>query len=258
LNTESFINKNGQKYVKQNYEYKNTLSSVFQPSPEIQNKIKNLKFYYIDLVNITKQYHEYKCPNQECIVYNKIDESRLILGITVGTRFYDSNMKYKTNQKPYFMKKSPEIRFLLGKGNILGFNNMEEYIGIGYYYSYIENIYRTAFFNNFSIPIFIKFNKPMNWATPYLKIGMENTFHFGIKNELNDVVVTIINKSAKYQFWGTLGTGIDFKLLNHNLFMEGNLIFGKGFNRSVFIQSYSLEYDPINLQILIGYKFRIT
>nr|MDA3929862.1 hypothetical protein [Prolixibacteraceae bacterium] len=254
-NTESIIVINGQSYSKPNFEFKKMLSFAFIDAPELTESINNLSYSYNDLIEITKKYHDITCPNGVCTIYSKANESKSTFGISIGTRFSDSNFSFNTAENPTFLNKSPKLELSYSISNLAGFSNLEQVIGIGYFHNRIKNKRRELIFNNISIPVYLKYHKRIKNIDPFFKIGFENTFHFGKNIKNAQPIVDIIEEVVTYQFWGILGIGTDLNILNQTFIIESNIILGKGFNRTIYSYRPTLHFDRINLEFMLGYKF---
>ena len=68
--TQYFENEKGQQFVKPSM-HKNKLKAVMSDCPEISDDIERVNLNHSSLIKIAKDYHEYTCTTEQCIVYER-------------------------------------------------------------------------------------------------------------------------------------------------------------------------------------------
>ncbi|MBS2098283.1 hypothetical protein [Carboxylicivirga linearis] len=70
-NNEVNIKRNGTSYIYDDQRYRGMLTYIFQDCPELKSDINKTNLSHKSLINITKKYHDYKCDDEVCIIYEK-------------------------------------------------------------------------------------------------------------------------------------------------------------------------------------------
>ena len=70
-NKNKVIQIDGIDYIKSNKNYLGILKYAFNESPEIQKKTESFTLTHNNIIDIARDYHEYVCKGEECIIYEK-------------------------------------------------------------------------------------------------------------------------------------------------------------------------------------------
>lgn len=87
----------GKGYVmRQDFRYIGLLKTTMADCMEIQKDIENVKLDHKSLINITKEYHEYVCEEEQCIIYEKrVPKVQLriapVLGLVISKLDFSEN-----------------------------------------------------------------------------------------------------------------------------------------------------------------------
>ncbi len=172
--------------VRHSYQYIGLLKAAFADCMPIQSKVDKVKLGHKSLINITKDYHDYVCDSEECIVYKK-ELRKLnprfapIAGVSAATLSFDRGLfsKFTFEQSAgYFLgflvntnvprlneKLSFEAEINIRKNN---------YYGSYSYQTEITNTYYHAQFNliSFQPSIAVKYKFPKGKVKPTLALGI--------------------------------------------------------------------------------------
>ncbi len=81
--------------------YIDSLAKVFEDCPEINKELLYLNFTHKDLINISKDYHEYMCePGESCIVYEKAKNKKTNFGVFLSYNY--STFSIRETMYPYY------------------------------------------------------------------------------------------------------------------------------------------------------------
>jgi hypothetical protein len=149
----------GVAYIRKSNLYVGQMKATFGDCPEIQSKVDKARFNHKSLIELTREYHEYTCDGEKCIIYEKPSQAILISGgVYVGVlrssldfpSYYGSDMdfasdaSYKWYQEYTFGKQTDmvvglQFRFTLPRANEkLALILLTEYFQ-GDYYAYTED-----------------------------------------------------------------------------------------------------------------------
>ncbi|MCG8582147.1 MAG: PorT family protein [Bacteroidales bacterium] len=82
------IKKDGRVFIKQDNRYLGLLNYAFSDCPEIRKDIANAQLSHKSLIQITHKYHDYKCTDEACVVYEKkLPVLKVELKPTIGYAF---------------------------------------------------------------------------------------------------------------------------------------------------------------------------
>lgn len=84
-NNTTQVRKDGIPYESSSNQYIGVLKYNFQDCPLLTQKIDNADFTKKSMINLSKEYHEYVCKDEECIIYEKkISKRHLLLGLDLS------------------------------------------------------------------------------------------------------------------------------------------------------------------------------
>ncbi len=96
-------------FQRQSYKYIGQLKAILADCKEIRNDIDKVALGHESLINITKEYHDYMCDDEQCIVYEKqVQKSKIriapLIGGGISSLHFDtgkfSNFSFEQNQSP--------------------------------------------------------------------------------------------------------------------------------------------------------------
>ena len=99
----------GKEYSKMSKEFISTLKVLFADYSEIQTEIQEADRSHKSLISLTKSYHEYVCPDEECIVYEENLPKALyrispILGVNISminlSQYIYKDFKFENSPSP--------------------------------------------------------------------------------------------------------------------------------------------------------------
>lgn len=92
LNTTAQIVQENVVYERKKKEYISTLMYSFRDCQSLQPKINSASFNSKSLINITKQYHELTCKEEDCVIFEEKDR-KMKVDWGIYTAFLNSNLK---------------------------------------------------------------------------------------------------------------------------------------------------------------------
>lgn len=133
---------NGKKYIKASNQYIGTLKYLFEDSKITQAKLNYVGIDHKSLINIAKDYHNYVCKDEECIVFEKkLPLARLEYSVLFFTDFTSLNIngldEYSAFNYP------ADINFSPGLGLSLSLPRLNERV-----FLYAQGIYESKSFNS--------------------------------------------------------------------------------------------------------------
>lgn len=269
------------RYVKESKEYIGILKVTFKESPMVSKRVENISLNHKSLINITHDYHNQVCTDEECIIYEKkLPKVKSTYGVVVGFNGMSISQIREFSDEFYYMK---DCKF--------GFNIFPS---IGLYYkinmpyvnerldfqyectysriklkassSYIEPLNNMNYLNDISLTQnsfnnlgIIKYEFPKGKIRPTFQIGGFVKYFFKTDYERNLEVQfswgdtyftyqTNENPFSKFDFGINCGMGLKTLFLNDKeLFID--LRYQRGFG---MLQCLNTNTLLINLGIQIG------
>jgi outer membrane protein W len=189
LYKEEVTHVEGQSQVEHDtYRHIRMLKLAFSDCMEIQPQVEQAKLTHKSLIKLTREYHNYVCDDQECIVYEKdLGPTRVyfapVIGITSsGIKFdqgFYSRFQYEGSQDiTYGLQVSAVLTRLNEKLSLqldLLYQQSEYY---GTYNDYYELFINT---NLFQSSILLKHSFPTGRIRPSIGLGLLRNFFFDIK-----------------------------------------------------------------------------
>ncbi len=279
-NDEKEIMIDGTRYVKESKEYIGILKATFKESPLISKRVDNINLSHKSLIDITHDYHNEVCKDEECTIYEKkLPKVKSTYGIVVGLNgmsmshtgelpdeyylrnsqfgfeiypsigmYYKINMPF-VNERLYFQYEGTYSRTNLKTSN--------SYIEPLYDMNYLNDISCTQnAFNNLGI---IKYEFPVGKIRPTFQIGgfakyffktdyerkLEVRFSSGdtyFTNQTND------SPFSKFEFGINCGAGLKSLYLNDKEFYL-DIRYQRGFG---LLQTFNSNTFLINIGFQIG------
>lgn len=280
-NEEKEIIINNTTYLKDSKEYIGILKAIFNESPSISKKVENIDLSHKSLINITHEYHNEVCKDEECIIYEqKLPKVKRSFGLVVGINVMSISQSGAFTDEFYYLKNSrftskiyPSIG-LYYKVN-MPFVNERLYLYYECTYSranlstsnsYIEPVYNLRYFNDISLTQnalnnlgLIRYEFPKGKIRPTFQIGGFARFYF--KNDYKrDLLVQFswgetyytkqINDSpfSKFDFGISCGVGLKSLYLNGKEVLL-DLRYQRGFG---LLKNLNTNTLMINLGFQIG------
>jgi hypothetical protein len=94
------IERDGNKYEVHSNQYKRVLKSNFMDCPAMFPKVDNADFSKKTLIKLSKEYHDYVCKDEQCIIYEK-KQSKIHVRLGGDFAYGTSKLKY-ANPGLYF------------------------------------------------------------------------------------------------------------------------------------------------------------
>ncbi|MFL1010916.1 hypothetical protein [Flavisericum labens] len=164
-NSEKEVVINDKKYVKESNEFVGVLKVVFKESPTVSKKAQSTSLNHKSLIDITTDYHNEICPNEECIVYEKkLDRIPNKFGVVLGVNGMSISESANMQEEYYYLENSNfgfNIFPSVGVFYKINMSFVDERLFLHYEatYSrtklttsntYIEPVYRTEYINDIS------------------------------------------------------------------------------------------------------------
>jgi hypothetical protein len=251
-NEKKTIVLNNIEYQKESKEYIGTLKYIFQNSPSVSKKADRVSLNSKSLIDITREYHENICSNEECIIYEKkIPKLRpqLEIGLLIGLNVYNENIinrevKYLEhgNLKTEY---TPSLGFILK----IGIPNLSKNFQLEYWgtfnrskstllSSYQETVFNTTITNDISLKqnslnsaLYLRYEYAKGKLRPTLKLGYFYNIYSNVKyiNTYNskwsngdpyESYVYYDNIFPEKNYGISLGAGINMRITNYKIFLD--------------------------------------
>lgn len=255
--------------IKEKKEYIGTLNYLFKDMPNISSKLNKLSFDYESLIDITRNYHDFKCKEQKCTIYRKNTQLDFYIGPVVGASLSSIELKSKDKLFDFLnfekFDKSTSISFggiftiknIFSFGERLIFNCQLMYD----YSSYTSQNYNIKI-KKIDAPIYFSYIKPNKKWSPYFNIGINNSFFVSrfVNSEFNQTSVDNLNYAiAYYQLNLLLGIGVEYNYKDKSfLFANANFEYGTGINKPGHIDLNYLSSTNTLYKMNIGIRYRIN
>jgi hypothetical protein len=206
-NEEKEIIINNSRYVKESKEYMNILKAIFKESPEVSKRVESIKLNHKSLIDITHDYHNEICKDEECIIYEKkLPKLKSSFGIVAGlncisiveTHTLSGNLYYLNNSNfgfsffpsigLYYKKNMPFINERMyfqyeGTYSYVNITTSNSYSTPSYHIFYINDISFTK--NVLNNLIFVKYEFPKGKIRPTFQVGGFANYLFKTDYERN-------------------------------------------------------------------------
>ncbi|MBN1597506.1 MAG: hypothetical protein JW894_04390 [Bacteroidales bacterium] len=154
INNNKFIMViDGVEYEGWTYQYRGLLKYYFRDCPQVVQKLNNADFSKNTLISLSKEYHEYVCKDEQCIIYEK-DISSLRKRIIFGIDFSYGKIKLDFYQGLISMETKNVYQF-----NVNSQINLDEagafnlQFSLGYYFYKNEIINNITSFTSVTVSI---------------------------------------------------------------------------------------------------------
>lgn len=267
------IEKDGNVFFKEDNKYLGLLSYAFADCPEIKKDIVQADLSHKSMIQITRKYHDYKCSDEACVVYEKkLPVLRIELKPTIGyslsgLTFNNSVLK----QVDFQMSSSPfagiAMDFIVPRWNEKLTFLINLAINKDYFYgtsfqpnlSNATNSYYHIYNSNLISSFSLKYTYPKGKFRPDIFVGLfgnsiinSNTKFYSERVSNNSVYTSEENPDIfkKFNSGITGGLGVEFKLLkNFRAFSNFSFLYGAN------TQNYELETTSTSYRLSTGLTF---
>ncbi|TCO08407.1 hypothetical protein [Natronoflexus pectinivorans] len=258
------IQRDGRVYRRSNDSYQGVLNYAFSDYPEIRNEIFKTDFSHKSLIQITRRYHDYKCSDEACIIFEKrlpvlrVEIKPMIGYALSGITFKNTQVDHINFQMSSSSFAGIALNFIAPRWNektsfLVNLTFNEDYYygslsqGINSINSYYH-IYNTNLISSFSL----KYTYPGNQIKPELFVGLfgktilksDTEFYTERFSSYNQRVRTtrLDDESfRKFTKGVTGGIGIEYNLLK-KLRAFSNFSYYYGISSQVQIESIFTSY----------------
>ncbi len=248
-NKEVISEHQGKVYSTKSQRYKGVLKYAFADAPEINSRISSASYTHESLIKVAKQYHDYVCDGEQCVIYEKnVRKGELNVIPLIG--YSISGFKPKTSAIPdgFSFDNSTSVAFGLGidwkaawlNEKLSIFSSLifsdDQYTGTHDNYRW-DRTYK-AHSSTMSLNLALKYTYPKGKIQPTLYAGAVTVFE--LDNELTSV--------EHYP-----SESIEFDLNERYPFgIQSGILFGVGFDIAAG------EKNKIIIQALISQTWPIT
>lgn len=270
-NDKEEVVKNQVRYLKESKEYVGVLKAIFRESPMVFKKVDNINLNHKSLINVSRDYHNEVCDDQECIVYEKkLPKSEKAFGIVLGfygmsisgindsfiseresgfTTYPAIGLYYKVNM-PYFNERC----FFLYEGTYSRGRLSTSYAADpGNGLIYINSI--DLIHDSFNNLVVIKYEFPKGKVKPTFQIGMFAKYLFGADytrtrearfawGDTNYVFVDDDIPFSSFDFGINTGVGLKSEVFGKELYLD--IRYQRGVHFSAF--------HPNTFLLSLGYQ----
>lgn len=172
----------GRDYIVEKKEYIGTLNYCLQDWPKIKPELSGLSLNRNALISIAKDYHNYSCPNEECIIFEGSKWAPVLsVGVAIGYNLTNVQTPYPSHIET---SKNFPIGLLLNFSKLpLVSKNLSLEADMFYLdqqYNYDKNLIKQYYppvsgslfeLQQLRIPIFLKYKFPINQISPFIGGG---------------------------------------------------------------------------------------
>jgi hypothetical protein len=199
----------GTRYVRNSQEYIGLLKIAFSDCIELYPQVDKTEFDHKSLINVTKNYHDYVCKDQKCIIYEKqlpVIKIRFapvinlnISNIRIGDDSFYSSFDF---EKSVSLSLGGIINASMPRLNEKLSSQLEVSIGKDYFYSFFiqdHSIYRKDYYDFHIRTIYLKGSGALKYTYPKGKIrpvaSLGGSMYYSI-NSKNKIILE--QKSISY------------------------------------------------------------
>ena len=215
LNTEVETYIDGTCYLLYKNEYSGILTIMFSDCMEIQEEISRSKFNHKNLVSIVKDYHNFMCKDEKCIVYewdNSIKTSMSFLaGLGISTIDFNSKEMYFDFLEAiqFTPKQNFETGLQITFKNIFGLDNNFAY---NIMFAYRKDVFDSQQLDirqhKLIVPVFLSYSINTSVKVkPVISFGFTNSLNLSF--EISDPIMK--RYLSNYSIGGLLGIGAELK-----------------------------------------------
>lgn len=280
-NEEKEIIISNTRYIKESKEYINILKAIFKDSPEISNRVETIKLNHNSLINITHDYHNEVCKDEECIIYEKkLPDIKSSFGLLVGINSISIVETFTLSEHLYYLNNSnfgysifPSIGFyykrnmpFINERSYFQYEGTYSYVNLSTINSYTEPTYQLALINDISFTqnvfnnlCIVKYEFPKGKFRPTFQIGGFAKYLFKTNFE-RDLEVLFSwgstyftkhfneNPFSQFEFGINCGAGLKGLVFNNKeIFLD--LRYQRGFMQLKGINTNTLS---VNLGLQLG------
>lgn len=264
---ETKIKKNGSTFAAQDNKYLGVLGYALADCPEIRKDVHKTTLSHKSLIKITRKYHDYKCSDEACVIYEKeIPVLRVELKPTIGYAISGIDFKSEELRQVDFRKSSSAVaglalNFIVPRWNekltflvSLTFNKDYYY---GTYFNQTSGNSSNSYYHinnsNLNSSISIKYTYPKYKFRPELFVGIcgnsivDSDTKIYKERLFSNLIYTFEenpNLFKKFNGGITGGLGAEYKLFNKL----------RAFSNFSFLYSISLNEQELET-VFTSYRF---
>jgi len=253
-NNKIDVVQDGINYQRSSNQYRGILKYNFRDCPQMSQEIDNADFSKKSLIKLSKDYHEYVCKDEQCIIYEKKVKKRHIrLGVDFS--YGTTKLYFVQNELDLSLNRTNQYQFDIYSQMQLdqqGAYSLQFSLG---YYSYkgesfnsemdwVKNVYNIHYQYQFSIlkpAIQLSYKIKTGKINPYVMVGIFSTLLLSDKGEtqINNFIKQFNSDYGSFNFGGRGEIGFEIKPINTNF--------------SVFYERYLSA--PLTNSNVLGLKF---
>lgn len=240
--------------------YQNIIKATMSSKPEIFGEIKKTGFQHRDLIELTKDYHNLVCKDQQCIIYQrKLKPMKVKLDVFGGVGYaeyysyyytinYAEREKYFKNKLSYFGGIDLHFRNVMPNWERISFKVRSEFLHLVYssgdffYINKHDTVNITLKSNNIDLSLQAIQNISTKASSPYFVLGISGIYSIGDKISSNVSYVSSADESnINFRFGVVAGFGYEFSITG---------------NSRVFVElMHEQRVTDFNTFLLLGYEF---
>jgi hypothetical protein len=263
----------GKEYSKMSKEYISTLKVLFSNFTDLYQEIENSERTHESLIKITRSYHEYICPNEECVVYQeKLPKVLFRISPIIGVNSNLLNLHGRRYSEFSFGNSLSPVIGILYNTSIPRFNYKLSFeIGSRYMHNYYSSTYSIGDFYKQHYDLYLnihslrndvnfRYSFPRGKIRPFISMGGSLLLHLQQNTQfINENESNFIVRSYEYDdnllpktllgFNAHLGVAspIDSKF---SWFMDLNFSSSKGTN--IIMKSLEIKTSIFTLGVTVG------
>jgi hypothetical protein len=267
----------GHRYIRESKQYIGVLNYLYGESPEMKSSIQNAAFTHKSLINITKEYHNNMCPDEECIVYKKSIKKRIVLEPILGLNYakFNFDYDYDANIKPAI---GCYIKIFPAKhNNFFSVNTGLIYSSNNYKYTYRRNtddpyigIDANVKFNTLKLPLNFEFTLKGGKFQPQIDFGIasiylsdqsyDKTSSTYVEGNIIGSPITYYDQYVDFfRVYRAVNLGFGAKLnLNNKSYVSGKICYEYQFTSLAGYKNIKGGFLRNIFSATLGYGFQLT
>lgn len=243
------------KYIRNSSLYKGVLKASFSDYPDLIPKIEKSELNHNSLIKLTKEYHEFTCENEECIVYEKqVTPMKFRFGPSFGVHIM--KFSYKEEWKEfnsdfginYFVGFLARLEF---PGKLVSFEISGDYAKLYFYeLSSSEGLYTDThvYLDQVKIKIAPKIKVPVSKLRIGFSAGIQLDYYFEFNGNQVEESVSGGIVYSNYQPY-------EFEISPFQLGYFGGMNIDYTINKWIVYLNAEIELIPVKTETYINSQF---
>jgi hypothetical protein len=256
-------NKITNSYLIESKKYLGMLNFLFRDAKGLSTDIRNTRFEYKSLIQLTRKYHKMVCSEYECISYNR--STRVRVALEPGFAFISSKLILKDGPGAAMDNGfSAGVNFRFRP--VRAYHHWNMLVGLNFAESNFSGDYTSEYFTRYGpknyrvrmqysmlkVPLMLDYSFITRKLQPFVSAGLENTFLFQPSYSINQVILEKIGAVQTERIIPVYEDYSDFRRYNLGVLAAAGLRYN--LNKKLYLQG-KLEYQYRSPVVNLGNFF---